>query len=194
MTSSLVLFFNQLNLGTFDYSNFVFTVQAATNMTTLKFGFRNDLDFFAFDDISVIPAPMAAPTIVSPHLASGALQFNFVTMTNVQYQVQYRTNLVLGSWVWFRAETLPAALAYFHAMAGGGISTETTALLDAQVFAPGKLALMAIAVLCLFAPRQAYEWSASLTWPKALILVPAFALALMAMFSQTLNPFLYFQF
>lgn len=102
--------------------------------------------------------------------------------------------LVLGSWVWFRAETLPGALAYFRALFGGGMSTETTALLGAQVFAPGKLALMAIAVLCLFAPRQAYEWSASLTWPKALILVPTFAIALMAMFSQTLNPFLYFQF
>ena len=102
--------------------------------------------------------------------------------------------LVLGSWVWFRAATLPGALAYFHAMSGGGRVTETTALLAAQLFAPGKLAIMAVATLCLFAPRQAHDWSGALTWPKALILIPAFALALVAMFSQTLNPFLYFQF
>ena len=102
--------------------------------------------------------------------------------------------LVLLSWVWFRAETLTAALTYFCALFGGGTASETTALLAAQLFAFGKLALMGVALLCLFAPRQAYEWSAELTWPKVLILAPAFALALVTMFTQTLNPFLYFQF
>ena len=102
--------------------------------------------------------------------------------------------LVLGSWVWFRAETLTDALMYFRAMFGDGVVNETTPLLAEQLFASGKLALMGIASLCLFAPRQAHEWSATLTWPKALILAPAFALALVAMFTQSLNPFLYFQF
>ena len=102
--------------------------------------------------------------------------------------------LVLGSWVWFRAETLAGALAYFRAMFGCGFSGETTDLLAAQVFAPGKLALMGIAVLCLLASRQAHDWTCSLTWPKALVLIPAFGFALTALFSQTLNPFLYFQF
>ena len=102
--------------------------------------------------------------------------------------------LVLGSWVWFRAESLPAALAYFRAMLGGGLPTETTALLAAQLYAPGKLAIMAVAALLLCSPRQAHEWSESLTWPKALVLAPTFAVALMTMFSQAANPFLYFQF
>ena len=102
--------------------------------------------------------------------------------------------LVLGSWVWFRAESLPAALAYFRAMLGGGVPTETTALLAAQLYAPGKLALMAAGALLLCSPRQAHDWSESLTWPKALVLAPTFAVALMAMFSQAANPFLYFQF
>jgi subtilase family serine protease len=91
--------FNQVNMGAFDYSNLVFTVQAATNMTTLKFGSRNDLDFFALDDVSVIAQPVPVPAIVSPHWTNGAVQFNYVTETNVQYQVQYRTNLTQGSWV-----------------------------------------------------------------------------------------------
>ncbi len=102
--------------------------------------------------------------------------------------------LVLGSWVWFRAESLPAALAYFAAMFGGGTPDETTALLAAQLYAPGKLTFMTIGALLLCSPRQAHEWSESLTWPRALILAPTFALALAAMFSQTANPFLYFQF
>ncbi len=102
--------------------------------------------------------------------------------------------IVLGSWVWFRAESLPAAAAYFRALAGGGTVNEATALLAAQVFAPGKLAIMGLGTLCLCASRQAHDWSETLTWPKALILVPVFALALAVLCAQTFNPFLYFQF
>jgi alginate O-acetyltransferase complex protein AlgI len=102
--------------------------------------------------------------------------------------------LVLGSWVWFRAGTLPEALAYFAALFGGGASSDAAAVLAAQVLAPGRLGLMAVAGLCVLAPRQAHEWSATVTWPKALASLAMFALALATMFSQTFNPFLYFQF
>ena len=102
--------------------------------------------------------------------------------------------LVLGSWVWFRAESLPGALGYFGAMFGGGASTETTALLAAQLYAPGKLVAMAAAALILCAPFQAHDWSEHVTWPKAILVPPVFATAVLAMFSQAANPFLYFQF
>jgi alginate O-acetyltransferase complex protein AlgI len=102
--------------------------------------------------------------------------------------------LVLGSWVWFRAESLQSALVYFQSMLGGSVRSETTALLAAQLYAPDKLLLMAIGVLLLCVRTQAHEWSETLTWPKVLILPPAFATALMVMFSQAANPFLYFQF
>ena len=44
--------------------------------------------------------------------------------------------LVLGSWVWFRAESLPSALAYFAAMSGGGVD-------ERDDRAPGGAALRA---------------------------------------------------
>jgi len=102
--------------------------------------------------------------------------------------------LVLGSWVLFRGESLPGALGYFGAMLGGGASTETTALLAAQLYAPGKLVVMAIAALILCMPFQAHDWSEHVTWPKAILVPPVFATAVLAMFSQAANPFLYFQF
>ncbi len=102
--------------------------------------------------------------------------------------------LVLGSWVWFRAATVHDALTYFHALLGGGESSEITALLAGQIFAPGKIAVMVVAGLLLASPHQAHDWSATLTWPRMAVLVPLFALAVMAMFSQASNPFLYFQF
>ncbi len=86
--------------------------------------------------------------------------------------------LVLGSWVWFRAESLPAALAYFAAMFGGS-PTETTALLGAQLYAPGKAALMAIAAILLCTPFQAHDWSENVTWPKAILAPPVFATAVL---------------
>jgi alginate O-acetyltransferase complex protein AlgI len=102
--------------------------------------------------------------------------------------------LVLGSWVWFRAASLPDALAYFQALLGAAAADDSTALLAAQLFAPAKLAAMAVATALLFSPRQAHDWSESLSWPRALLLAPLFGLALLALFSQSANPFLYFQF
>ena len=102
--------------------------------------------------------------------------------------------LVLGSWVWFRAATLGDALVYFRAMLGGGGSSEVGALLAGQLFAPGKLAVMAVALCFLFARRQAHEWSETVTWPKIAVVLLVFILALLAMISQSSNPFLYFQF
>jgi alginate O-acetyltransferase complex protein AlgI len=102
--------------------------------------------------------------------------------------------LILGSWVWFRAESLPAALAYFAAMSGGGSTSETTVLLAAQLFAPAKVAIMAIAALFLCAPFQAHDWSVDVNYHKAILAPLAFASAILAMFSQSANPFLYFQF
>ncbi len=102
--------------------------------------------------------------------------------------------LVLGSWVWFRAETLRDALTYFRAMLGRGAVDETTALLSAQLYNTGSFVVMGLAICILMLPSQAHEWTERLTWRKAVLLPPAFALALAAMFSQSANPFLYFQF
>ncbi len=102
--------------------------------------------------------------------------------------------LVLGSWVWFRAESVDSALKYFTAMLGGRETSPTVTLLTAELMDPGNLAIMAAAVLVAMLPIQAHEWSRNVTWPKTLLIVPTFAAGLMVMFFQTSNPFLYFQF
>jgi hypothetical protein len=46
-----------------------------------------------------------------------------------------------------------------------------------------------------FQPTQAHDWAqAPLTWPRVALVTPLFVVSLMAMYSQTFNPFLYFQF
>jgi alginate O-acetyltransferase complex protein AlgI len=102
--------------------------------------------------------------------------------------------LLLFSWVLFRSSTLGQAATYFGFMFGADAGLENALLLAAQFYARGKVLLMTLCVLLVIWPVQAREWSARLTWPKALVLAPAFCAALMAMFAQSFNPFLYFQF
>ena len=102
--------------------------------------------------------------------------------------------LVLFSWVLFRSETFHDALGYFAAMFGQVSVQPTASLLGPELYGRGRLILMALGAFLAFTPWQAYEWSGAVSWPKALALAPAFCLALMAMFAQAFNPFLYFQF
>jgi alginate O-acetyltransferase complex protein AlgI len=102
--------------------------------------------------------------------------------------------LVLFSWVLFRSENLGDAVRYFGLMFGAGPENVSTFLVAAQLYTQGNLILMALAAWLTINPLQAHEWSEHITWPKALAVGPAFAVALMAMFAQAFNPFLYFQF
>ena len=54
--------------------------------------------------------------------------------------------------------------------------------------------IMAIAAVVVAWPIQAHEWSREVTLPKAVLVHPLFCASLLVMFSQSFNPFLYFQF
>jgi subtilase family serine protease len=94
-TSNII--FNQVNMGTFDYSNLVFVVQATANLTTLKLGFRNDNDAFSLDNVSVKPVP--APTVQTSAVVNHTLQLGWNAIPGLNYQVQYKTNLLQTSWI-----------------------------------------------------------------------------------------------
>jgi hypothetical protein len=96
-STSTNVIFNQLNLGTFGWSNMQFVVKASTNITTLRFGFRNDNDFLALDNVSVMPVP--GPALRAPAVAKGSIQLAWTAGPGVQYQVQYKTNLTQTSWI-----------------------------------------------------------------------------------------------
>ncbi len=53
---------------------------------------------------------------------------------------------------------------------------------------------MAIAAFLLCAPFQAHDWSEDVNYQKAVLVPLTFAWAILAMFAQSANPFLYFQF
>jgi alginate O-acetyltransferase complex protein AlgI len=103
--------------------------------------------------------------------------------------------LMLFSWVLFRAENLRAALRYFGAMFGLAPVTSASALLAADIYAPRYLVVLAFCGVLAFQRVQAHDWSLKpQTWPRLMLLMPLFVFALLVMFSQAFNPFLYFQF
>ncbi len=102
--------------------------------------------------------------------------------------------LVLFSWVLFRSANLDLALDYLAVMIGQGGSGAGMLILPALLYTQGTLLVMAIAAVIVAWPIQAHDWSREVTWRKAVLVHPLFCVSLLAMFSQSKNPFLYFQF
>jgi alginate O-acetyltransferase complex protein AlgI len=103
--------------------------------------------------------------------------------------------LVLFSWVLFRADNLTAAWEYFGAMFGLAPAYATANLLAAGLYTPYRLLVLAICAVLAFQPLQAHDWSSRpIGWARVVLLAPLFAICLIVMFSQSFNPFLYFQF
>jgi alginate O-acetyltransferase complex protein AlgI len=102
--------------------------------------------------------------------------------------------LILFSWVLFRSPTLNDALHFFGALFGVNPADASATLLAAEIYTPEQFLTMALCVALTCGRMQAFDWVEKLTWPKVLLLLMLFGLALMTMPVQSFNPFLYFQF
>ncbi|MCC6698001.1 MAG: MBOAT family protein [Candidatus Hydrogenedentes bacterium] len=102
--------------------------------------------------------------------------------------------LVLFSWVLFRSVDISTASAYFKAMLGLASASGGSVLLDSVIYTRGNLIVMALCALLAVCGTQAHDWVEKLTVTRVVLLIGVFVLALMTMFVQAFNPFLYFQF
>jgi len=103
--------------------------------------------------------------------------------------------LMLFSWVLFRAENLTSASRYFGAMFGFVPANSTAPVLAAEIYRPHFVGIMALCAYLTFQRVQAFDWSLEPhTWQRLPLLVSLFLFALIVMFNQAFNPFLYFQF
>ena len=102
--------------------------------------------------------------------------------------------LVSVGWVLFRAETLTQAAEILSVMFTPQYPQGGATLLSAVIYTRGHLIVMALCALLVFQPVQGFDWTARLSWPRVVLLVTLFALALATMFAQSFRSFLYFQF
>ena len=103
--------------------------------------------------------------------------------------------LMLLSWVLFRADNLTAAWHYFGSMFGLMPVSDTAPLLGAAIYTPYRSLILVLCAGLVFQPLQAHDWAERpVAWPRVALATPLFILALITMYSQAFNPFLYFQF
>jgi alginate O-acetyltransferase complex protein AlgI len=98
------------------------------------------------------------------------------------------------SWVFFRAKTLPQALTYFASMFGLSHTTPASDVIGGALYTPYYSALFVLSAIVVWGMPNTWEFTVRLSLPRAVGAFAMLTLATLMMFTQTTNPFLYFQF
>ncbi len=102
--------------------------------------------------------------------------------------------LVLVGWVFFRAPDLRAATGYLQSMAGFGVPQDGADLIAGLVYQPYYLLTAVIAALITWTCPQTWDWTRTLTVPKAVTAIVLFVITSVVLMTQAYNPFIYFIF
>jgi alginate O-acetyltransferase complex protein AlgI len=102
--------------------------------------------------------------------------------------------IVLFAWVFFRADDLSSAIRYLGSMFGFRQPSAGAAVLGSIIYSRDHLiGLIACAITTWFG-KQSWDIAQKISPAKAIIMVILFIWTIAAMFTQSFNPFLYFQF
>jgi len=102
--------------------------------------------------------------------------------------------ILLVTWVFFRSSDLLSAFQYCGAMVGANGLADNGGLLRGILAQPYYLGTFVAAILATWLLPQAWDWTRSLTWPKAVAVVALFWLSIIVLATQAYNPFIYFIF
>lgn len=102
--------------------------------------------------------------------------------------------LVLVTWVFFRAADLPSAVRYLGAMTGLTESGDSALLMGGLLYQPYYVLTFLAAAAVTWTCPQTWDWSRTLTAPKAALAGAALAAAVVMLTTQAFNPFIYFIF
>jgi alginate O-acetyltransferase complex protein AlgI len=110
----------------------------------------------------------------------------------VRMTITYFT--VCIAWVFFRAGSLEAAVAYLGSMFGQGRPQSGAALLGGLLYQPYYVFSLGLAAIVVWTCPQTWTWTRRLTLPRASLCVGLLILSLMVLATQEYNPFIYFIF
>ncbi len=102
--------------------------------------------------------------------------------------------IVCLSWVFFRAKTLDQAMAYFRSLFGlihVGAGADAVA---GAVYTPYHALMFSIAAITVWGLPNTWEFTSRISVPRAAFALAVLGASLALMWTQTTNPFLYFQF
>ena len=102
--------------------------------------------------------------------------------------------IVLFGWVLFRADNIGESWRMWKAMLGLMPVSAFDAVLAAEIFTPTTVLFMALAGLLSFWRFRSYDWCDKVSPYRVAVAFVIFVVAVLALFTQSYNPFLYFQF
>ncbi|MCI5149850.1 MAG: MBOAT family protein [Candidatus Electrothrix sp. MAN1_4] len=102
--------------------------------------------------------------------------------------------LVLISWVFFRAETLPEAFLYLASMFGLSDVPQSSMLIRGIVYQPYYLLIMILSAIVVWKAPQSWDWTRELTLYKSCCIASLMLLSVLLLTLQSYNPFIYFNF
>ncbi|MCH8474341.1 MAG: MBOAT family protein [Opitutales bacterium] len=102
--------------------------------------------------------------------------------------------IVCIAWVFFRADTLPEAMAYLSSMFALSNPADGSALLIGVTGTPYHLFMLVLGLVIVWTFPQVWDYTRRLTPFRAAVCAVVFAVSVFVMWTQTANPFLYFQF
>ena len=101
---------------------------------------------------------------------------------------------LLVTWVFFRAEDLPAAMKYLGSMFGFVELGNATLVLRGVLYEPYTLITIAMAGAITWGAPQTWDWTRRLTAAKGVLLLLLLGASLAVLATQAYNPFIYFIF
>jgi alginate O-acetyltransferase complex protein AlgI len=102
--------------------------------------------------------------------------------------------VVLLTWVPFRAADLPSTVDFYARLFGAGATGAAAPLLPALIASPYLLMSFALAAAIVWSCPQTWTWTREIGPAKAGLSFALLALAVVALATQTFNPFIYFLF
>jgi alginate O-acetyltransferase complex protein AlgI len=102
--------------------------------------------------------------------------------------------VVCLAWVFFRAKTLGQAWDYFQSLFGLGQPGYAANAIAGSLYTPYHTAMLALAAVLVFGMPNSWALTGRVNLPRAVGGVALLALSILLMWTQTTNPFLYFQF
>jgi alginate O-acetyltransferase complex protein AlgI len=102
--------------------------------------------------------------------------------------------IVCVAWVFFRAATLQQTWSYLQSMGGLAAIPPGGEAISANLFTRYHLTMFMVCAILVWGAPQTWNFTQRLTMPKAGLCLGLLALSVALMWTQTVNPFLYFQF
>lgn len=102
--------------------------------------------------------------------------------------------LVLVSWVFFRAESLPAAGRFLGAMVGLGEVPPAAPIVHGLVATPYHFGTLLAAAAVTWGAPQSWDWTRTLTVPRVAAAAVLLVVSMGVLATQAYNPFIYFIF